>query len=250
MELEHVQRAVEALQAQGVPLEAITAPKVREILGSGSYTTITAHLRVIRGESAGGLDDLSEGGEPDAEALSPPGDPVCEAEQALASAQASLQAKMDVLPGVEAAMAEARSRVIAALGAKLAVLEGYKLAIFSGDEQARAHVESECADATQAYGTARLALKQAMDAIAGWGQRVREAEQRVKEATRQRFLAKHHPDLVAELMEALELQDRDPWLQPQSDQRSVQAAQAKYKHQYRLDDIRQRMKAACEAAGL
>jgi hypothetical protein len=62
-------------------------------------------------------------------------------------------------------------------------------------------------------------------------------------------LAEHHPELVAEWAEALELQASDPWLQPQSDQRSVQAAQAKYKHQYRLDDIRQRMEAACQAAG-
>jgi hypothetical protein len=77
-----------------------------------------------------------------------------------------------------------------------------------------------------------------MDGVSGWGQRVRECERQLHEAKRQQFLAEHYPELLAELAEALALQASDPWLQPQSDQRSVQAAQAKYKHQYRLDDIR------------
>jgi Plasmid replication region DNA-binding N-term len=43
MELAVVRQAVTQLQAQGVPLDTITAPQVRELTGTGSYTTILEH---------------------------------------------------------------------------------------------------------------------------------------------------------------------------------------------------------------
>src|SRR5262245_23037678 len=73
----------------------------------------------------------------------------------------------------EAGLVEARSHAIDALGAKLAVMEGCQLGVFSGDDQARVTVEEELADATQGYRTARPALKHIMDSIARWGQRQR-----------------------------------------------------------------------------
>jgi hypothetical protein len=59
MNLAQVQQAVEPWQ-QGMPLEAITAPKVREVIGSGHSPTMTAYLRPIKGESAGLLDESED----------------------------------------------------------------------------------------------------------------------------------------------------------------------------------------------
>jgi hypothetical protein len=66
------QQAVEPWPQQGMPLEAITAPKRREVIGSGRYPTMTAYLRPIRGESPGVLDE-SEDPEQRSEALPQPG---------------------------------------------------------------------------------------------------------------------------------------------------------------------------------
>ena len=63
MDLAQGHQAVETWQQQGMPLEEITAPTVREVIGSGSYTTITAYLRTIRGESAGVLDESEDPGQ-------------------------------------------------------------------------------------------------------------------------------------------------------------------------------------------
>jgi hypothetical protein len=70
MELEVVKDAVRTLEAQGVPLETITGPQVRELIGFGSYTSIIEHLRTIRGESeehplAGDLLTLAKAFRPD-----------------------------------------------------------------------------------------------------------------------------------------------------------------------------------------
>ena len=54
------------MEQQGVPLEEITAPKVREVISAGRDTTKTAEFRTIRGESAGVLDE-SEDPEPRSE---------------------------------------------------------------------------------------------------------------------------------------------------------------------------------------
>jgi hypothetical protein len=250
MERVVVQQALDTLQQRGVPLAQVTVTQLREVIGYGSYTTITAHLRAIRGESVDVLGDPGEGETPDAEALSPPGDPVCEAEEALAAAQASLQAKMDALPIVEAAMADARSRAIEALGAKLAVLEGYRLGVFSGDEPARAHVESEVQDASAGYRTARLALKHAMDGISGWGQRVRACERQLCEARRKVFLQRERPELWQALQDAIAARGRDPWLQPQADHANVQAQQAHFKHVYAIEAAQKACEQACQEAGL
>jgi hypothetical protein len=56
MESDVVKDAVRTLEAQGVPLAEITSPMIREITGYGSYTSITEHLRTIRGEPAGDKD--------------------------------------------------------------------------------------------------------------------------------------------------------------------------------------------------
>jgi hypothetical protein len=84
------------------------------------------------------LDDPDDP-EPSEEDPPPVADPVIEAKEALIQAQQAFQAKIDLLPRIEAA-AEVRSRVIEALGAKLAVMEGCRLGVFTGDDQARVHV--------------------------------------------------------------------------------------------------------------
>jgi hypothetical protein len=63
MDLAQGHQAVEIWQQQGMPLEATTAPTVREVIGSGSYTTMTAYLRPIRGESASVLDESEDPGQ-------------------------------------------------------------------------------------------------------------------------------------------------------------------------------------------
>jgi hypothetical protein len=249
MERAVVQEAVTQLLQQGQTLASITAPMVRAITGYGSYTTITQHLRTIRGEGVDVLEDAEER-EPYVPELPPLDDQVREAEEALAAAQASLQAKMDALPIVEAAMAEARRRVIEALGARLAVLEGYKLGVFNGDEQARAHVESEVQDATEAYRTDRLALQHAMEGIAGWGQRVRACERQLREAKREVFLQCERPELWQALQDAIAARGRDPWLQPHADLASVQSRQAHFTHVYAIEAAQQACEQACIEAGL
>jgi hypothetical protein len=54
MELDVVKDAVYILEVSGVPLDDITSPMIREITGFGSYSSITEHLRTIRGAPAGG----------------------------------------------------------------------------------------------------------------------------------------------------------------------------------------------------
>ena len=175
--------------------------------------------------------------EPDLLELPPLDDLVREAEEALTAAQASLAA-------------DTRSRVSEALVAKLAVMKGCRLGVFSGEEQARITVEEELADAKQGYRTARLALKHAMDGIAGWGERVRESERRLHQARRERFLQRERPELWQALQGAIAARAGEPWLQPQSDQRSVQAAQAKYRHQYAIEAAQKACEQACLEAKL
>jgi Plasmid replication region DNA-binding N-term len=248
MEREVVQEAVTQLLQQGQTLASITAPMVRAITGYGSYTTITQHLRTIRA-SAGVLGDAEEI-DLDGPELSSCDEQVREAEEALTQAQQALQVKMDALPVVEAEIADARSRAIEALGAKLAVLEGYRLGVFTGDEQARAHVEGEVQDATQAYQAARVALQHAMEGIAGWGQRVRACERQLREAKREVFLQRERPELWQALQDAIAARGRDPWLQPHADLAGVQSRQAHFTHVYAIEAAQKACEQACIEAGL
>jgi hypothetical protein len=63
-------------------------------------------------------------------------------------------------------------------------------------------------------------------------------------------LQQHHPELVAELEEALQRQRDDPWLSPHADRTALPAVQHRWEHKYRLNDIQHRMEAACREAGL
>jgi tetratricopeptide (TPR) repeat protein len=262
MDIEVVERAVAQLVSQGLPLAAISAPKVREILGAGSYRDITKYLRTIKA-SAGVVvgDEPSEGEDPDDEEPSsapephdeaPPAlaDPIAEAEQALAEAQQALQGKMDALPEAERELADSRGRVLEALAAQLAAIEGCRRGIFANDDPVRTMTAAEVADAVAHFQQARQHWRYALDGVDGFGQRVREAQASLTAVRRQHFLAQHHPALVQALQDALEAQARDPWLQPMADPRALQAVQHRYRHQYALEDIRRRLEAACREAGL
>jgi hypothetical protein len=260
MEKAQVEAAVLSLLQAGVTWPEISAPKVRQALGAGSYRDILKHLRTLKA-SAGIVveDEPSEGEEPD-EAEPPPAgdmpgqpllaDPIAEAEQALSDAQAALQRKLNELPAAEADLAEARARVVGAVSNQLAMVEAAKRGLLPSDDPGRAEAAAEVDDAASAYRHARQAWRWAVDGVEGFGQRVREAQASLKATRRQHFLQTHHPELVQALADALEAQANDPWLSPQADPRALPAVQHRYQHQYALDDIRQRLEAACRAAGL
>src|SRR5688500_17194077 len=107
MDVEVVRDAGRTLEAQGIPLEKITAPQVRELTGYGSYTSIIERLRAIRGEVSG--DDAP--------------DPVEEAKRTLQHAQARLEALQAELPSYEHAMDVTREAVLNATARQLAAKE-------------------------------------------------------------------------------------------------------------------------------
>jgi hypothetical protein len=251
MDLEQVQEAVMHLLQEGLTWPEISAPKVRQALGAGSYRDILKHLRVIKA-SAGIMveEEPSEDPEPHDEELPALADPVVEAEQALSEAQQALQAKMDALPEAEHELADARARVIAAVSNQLAMVEASRRGLLGSDDPGRSEAAAEVDDAAHAYRQARQAWRYALDGVEGFGQRVREAQASLTAVRRQHFLAQHHPALVQALQDALEAQARDPWLSPQADPRALQAVQHTWEHKYRLEDIQRRMEAACREAGL
>jgi hypothetical protein len=260
MELAQVEQAALSLLQAGLTWQEISAPKIRDVLGAGSYRDILKHLRTIKA-SAGIVveDEPREGEEPGPEELPPPdegdigipiSDPVAEAEAALRQAQQALQGKMDALPAAEAEMNEARSRLLEAVSAQLASVECGKRGLLPSDDPGRVRIAAEVGDATAHFQQARLAWQQALQGIEGWSQRCREAEGRVQEARRQAFLQAHHPALVQALQDALEAQARDPWLAPEADRAALQAVQHTWQHRYVIEDIRRRMQAVCEQAGL
>jgi hypothetical protein len=260
MEKEQVEHAVLSLLQQGVSWQEISGPKIRDILGAGSYRDILKHLRTLKA-SAGVVvgDEPSEGEEPDDAEPPPAGDmpepapvvdPIAEAEQALRDAQQALQAKMDALPEAERELADSRGRVLEALAAQLAAIEGCRRGIFANDDPVRTMTAAEVADAVAHFQQARQAWRYALDGVEGFGARVREAQASLTAARRQAFLAQHHPALVQALQDALEAQARDPWLSPQADRAALPAVQHTWEHKYRLEDIRRRMAAACREAGL
>jgi hypothetical protein len=259
MDLDQVQEAVMHLLQQGLTWQEISAPKVRQVLGRGSFRDICDHLKTLRQEAGVVVDEEpGEVPDPDAAEVAPPGasvvelptDPVAEAEQALSDAQAALQRKLNELPAAEADLAEARARVVGAVSNQLAMVEAAKRGLLPSDDPGRSEAAAEVDDAASAYRHARQAWRWAVDGVEGFGQRVREAQASLKATRRQHFLQTHHPALVQALADALEAQANDPWLSPQADRTALQAVQARYRHQYALDDIRQRLEAACRAAGL
>jgi hypothetical protein len=193
MELSEVQRAVERLQAQGIPLEKITAPQVRELTGYGSYTSIIEHLRVLRGEAP--ADDASV-------------DLVAEAEQCLHAAQQRVLALEAELPTVESRMEDSREAVLSTVQRQLAAKEcrwrGYWPA---EDESVLQAINAEVDAKTIAYREARRDLERMMKALIEAQQQLRAAEQGITEAKRQAFLQAHHPDLLAKLAS---LREEDP----------------------------------------
>ena len=216
MERAVVQQAVEQLQRQGTPLQEISAPKVREILGAGSYRDITKHLRELKGEDPSGreADDAAAAPSVDrppvenASALEPQGPEefsssgeenpkgVADAEQALSHAREQVQEAEAQIPALEDALAEARQQVLAATGEVLAAAAALKQGWLSGDDPAPAASEAEAKAAAAVYQGARWHLQQAQQRVTSWRQRVHEAEQRLGEARRHAWLAAHRPELL------------------------------------------------------
>jgi Plasmid replication region DNA-binding N-term len=186
MDLEQVQEAVSRLLQQGLTWDEISAPWVREVLGFGSYRDICQHIatlcaeqpaEVIRESVATPAAIPEEQGQ---EALSTPSeepapDPVAEAEAEVRQVQTELQCRLDVLPEAEHELADARARVIAAIGTQLAVVEAHRRGLLSGDDPGRAEAAREVDEAASAYRQALQGWRWACDAVSGWNDRLREA---------------------------------------------------------------------------
>jgi uncharacterized protein involved in exopolysaccharide biosynthesis len=118
MELEVVKDAVRTLEAQGIPLADITSVMVREVTGFGSYTTITEHLRTIRGEAPAGHEVIEDGSSESNETAfavltdDTPVDIVQEAAAALQRAQQRLHEEETRIPELQAQVRELRQQVL------------------------------------------------------------------------------------------------------------------------------------------
>jgi Plasmid replication region DNA-binding N-term len=265
MQFEAVQDAVSQLLQEGHALATISGPMVRQQLGGrGSYRDICEHLKAIKQEAGVLVEEPSEDEEPgevpdpDAAELPPPGasvvdlptDPVVEAEQGLSEAQQALQTKMDALPEAERELADSRGRVLEALAAQLAAIEGCRRGIFANDDPVRTMTAAEVSDAVAHFQQARQQWRYALDGVEGYGARLREAQAQLQEARRQAFLQEHHPALVQALQDALEAQANDPWLSPQADPRALQAVQHTWQHRYAIEAAQKAIAEACRAGGL
>jgi hypothetical protein len=240
MDITIVRHAVEQLQTQGIALDTITAPQVRELTGVGSYSTILAHLRTIRNETPtdreGDADELSvhaETGlalpEPDA------ADPVQAAEQAVARAQQQVDAIEAEFPKVDAYLAEARREVFVKAQAHLvASYSASKGLIGSADPLIR-HAEEEM------FAAGRL-LKQLIEMHDALPAQLKQAQAGLRLAAQHLWLTRARPDLLA----ALAATQTEPVPDPGSPDayRQYQARKA------RLTQAREACDAAIAQAGL
>jgi hypothetical protein len=237
-----------------VPLEAITAPKVREVLGAGSFRDIVKHLRVLKGQEAEAeemmamLDEtaLTEEGTPDSPTDM---DIVAAAERDLADAQAVLALAQQAIPAAELTLEEARGQVVAAMLEQQAVNAAVNQGIFPREDSAGSA-------ATRRLQTATQDFRRTSDARSGAGERlmarqrsVQAAEKALAEAKRQAFLQAQHPELWEELVYAQQARARDPLLQGPTIHVG-NALRAKYDHQQRITQAQQACDEACAAAGL
>jgi hypothetical protein len=200
-----IQAALAHIQARGEP---ITASRVREIIGHGSYRDIYQGLRELGYLQAPTADDAEETDGPSTDEKTPlaaladdaPVDPVAEAERTLQHAQQRLEALQVELPSHEHAMDVAREAVLNATARQLAAKEcrwrGYWP---NEDESVLQAITAEVDAKTVAYRDARQAHEQAVQAIAQARQYITACERAVTQARRDAYLQAHHADLLARL---------------------------------------------------
>jgi hypothetical protein len=195
MELQVVQQAVAELEARGVLLAEITSPMIREITGYGSYTSITEHLRSIRGESVG--DENSDGSPAHEETAlavldDTPVDLVQAAEGALQRAKERLVQAETRVPALERQLADIREDMHrATLRHMTLAFEASKGLLSDTDPELKAS-EAAMWQAHRRHRDAQEQQRQAPMMIAA-------ARGGIVTAQRQLYLAREYPELLQEL---------------------------------------------------
>jgi hypothetical protein len=200
MDISVVQDAVRQLEARGISLAEITSPMVREITGYGSYSSITEHLRTIKGQAPTG-DEVADDGSPAHEETAlavvddTPVDIIVAAERALQDAKAKVLALEAQLPGLEAAVEHAYTQVEQAAAVHLRRSYAVSKGALPSDDLGTREAEKALWEAVRAHRQVRQHLEQAPQAIAA-------AKGAVRLAQQQRYLAQQHPELLQELADA------------------------------------------------
>jgi chromosome segregation ATPase len=168
---------------------------IREITGYGSYSSITEHLRTIRGESVGDEDsDGSPAYEKTALAVldDTPVDLVQAAEGALQRAKERLAQAEAHVPELERQVAGLRQALLQATLQHLTVAYAASKGLLSTLDPSVADAERAMWEAGRAHRQAKERSEQAPQAIAAARGAVRIAQQQL-------FLAQHHPELAQRL---------------------------------------------------
>jgi hypothetical protein len=284
MERHLVEEAIQQLQQQGVPLGKITLPQVRECLGSGSYRDIRTHLQAIRAE-AGQVEDAgdqksgSENQRPNTAARTapdqqdpleiaedpdpaddPPSDPLAEAEEALAHAQAQVLEAEAQLPLLEHALEEAKTHLVTAVGQDEDVRVTVRRGLLPPQDPLVVQRAATVTAAERAVKEAAWQLDQARQRQVNWQQRVHEAGQRRTQALQQVWVQTHHPELWQALQQAREARAEDPLLQdPRVPFNAFQASVRKFDravvgavsyHQQRIEALEAQVAAVLQDAGI
>jgi chromosome segregation ATPase len=211
MELAVVKDAVQQLESRGIRLSQITAPLIREILGFGSYTSIIAHLRTLRGEVPASSEAPEDGPSTCKETAvalfdDTPVDLVQAAEDALQRAKERLAQAEARVPALERQLAELRHALLQATLEHLTVGYAASKGLLSTSDPGVADSEKAMWLAGRAHREAKEQLEQMPRDIAA-------AKAGIRLAQQQLHLAQHHPELVRALAEAEGLrptEDRGP----------------------------------------
>jgi hypothetical protein len=250
MDYDKVVSAIDVLRAQG------QRPTLRAVHGlvGGSMRDLHPLWKAVVGDS-----DSPEGGDepelpaPEDDARRPewvaPDDAIAAAERAVVEAELAVKLKLDALPPAEGEFNDSRARLIEALAAQVGVLEGHRRGLFAGDDHVRADVESEVADAAQHYRDCRARWRLAMQAVEGFTACRREAEQRLRQAKRERYLQTAHSELWQAWQDAIQARASDPRLDPRAGVDPLRERQATWYHQDKITTLQRQCEAACEAAG-
>jgi hypothetical protein len=200
MELAVVKDAVQQLEGRGVLISEITSPMIREITGYGSYTSITEHLRTIRGEVPASS-EAPENGSPTCKETAlalfddTPVDLVQAAEGALQRAKERLQEAEIRVPELERQLAGIREDMHRATLRHMTLAFEVGRGMLSDTDP---ELKASEADMWQAHRRHR----QAAEELARAPQLIQSARGAVRIATQQVWLAREHPELVQALTEA------------------------------------------------
>jgi hypothetical protein len=210
MEFEVVKDAVEQLELRGIPLTQVTSVMVREVTGFGSFSTITQHLRALRGEASAD-DEATDGSS-------------ANATTALATIADEDEA-IDAVQAAEGALRRAHERV-AALEAEVPVAEDLvgelreQVLMRAHEHMVTAYAASrgllpsaDVGPVEQAMWESGRRLRTVRERLEAYPAALAQAQAAVRVARQQLFLAEQHPELMQSLTEAEGLrptEDRGP----------------------------------------